>query len=885
MKKIYKVRNDEGQEFEVEEDRLAEAEKDGFLPIVESIDGDIQRVESKNFSLAEKDGYRPVFRFEEPEISKTESALRGAAQGASFGFADEIEAKLKSLTGNKTYEQLIPEVRQKYDQAAEQNPYSYYGAEIAGGLVVPVPGTSLLTAPLKAKKLAGAAKAASKVEPGDITKFKDIFSLNRLGNMALEGATAGALYGAGASTGEDASKVAEDAATGAIVGAVATPVVGAGLSAVGETLKRAADMPIFGRNIQEVFKLSKKTTKEYLDKVESTVAKLKAEGKSPEEIEKAINKIPDPFGTVRSYRKDQDILRQKAEDIVNELTSPQGTGPLGIVNRRYKQAEILMTGDKIGLEMNEILNSLNETTSTETAKILGQKLLGKIVGVSKTKQTPEEIKELAINKITKQMRNELFNKKNELRKQAIEEAKQALSKAGKDAYEVYLPQIEAMYERDKNRLLNQLYNTLKRNPNMEPETKYDILRNAELNMDESFTVRVLKDKATGNAVYQYTASVFGKPDAKVIQGTFPTKTKYENFSKLSPEEKRKAVLEYADNLLKLKQEAIDEVIKGLKISVEKIDDHTVEVTADVPLSADVVLPNKRLEFPLKEIEKFKKDKLDFNDIQRLKSELSDAIENAMESGNYLLKKDLIDFRNALDEKFNKIVEQENPKALAALKEANALRRNITDNDVGLLLKSKKFNPLSGIVDNSERIAELRRLTERVESLLAKEPTELASSKKTDVNDAKRGLQELIDQGIPEAKVLLDKLEDALETANRVYLGRQMYGKTSIQDATTLLRGFMPVGSLALKGGAMAGEMAARISRSKLGKVLEFLNSPPELYNALSEKVKNPTLKRYLKTMAESDAPKRKALVYTILQNNAFKQELRDEAGIDFEEGE
>jgi hypothetical protein len=206
---------------------------------------------------------------------------------------------------------------------------------------VPVPGTSLLTAPLKAKKLAGAAKVASKVEPGDITKFKDIFSLNRLGNMALEGATAGALYGAGASTGAGASEVAEDAATGAIVGAVATPVVGAGLSAVGEALKRTADMPIFGRNIQEVFKLSKKTTKEYLDKVESTVAKLKAEGKSPEEIEKVINEIPDPFGTVRSHRKEQDILRQKAEDIVDELTSPQGAGPLGIVNRKYKQAKII----------------------------------------------------------------------------------------------------------------------------------------------------------------------------------------------------------------------------------------------------------------------------------------------------------------------------------------------------------------------------------------------------------------------------------------------------------------------------------------------------------------------------------------------------------------
>jgi hypothetical protein len=858
MKKVYKVRNDEGRVTEVDEDRLAEAERDGYYPLVESIDGDIKRVESKNFSLAEKDGYRPVFRFEEPEISQTESALRGAAQGASFGFADEIEARLKSLLGDKTYEEIIPEIRQRYDKAAEQNPYSYYGAEIAGGLAVPVPGTTLLTAPLKAKKIAGAAKSAS------------------LSNAALEGAVGGALYGAGSSTGADAAEVAKDVATGAVVGGVAAPVITKGLEAAKQGASKIFDMSIFGRTLKDSFNLAKDTTKKYLDEVENVVSKLKAEGKSPEEIQKEIDKIPDPFGSVKSYVKDQDLLKNKARDIVEELTSPEGAGPLGMVNRKYKQAEALMAADKIGLELNEITSLLDQTVSDEASKSIVKKLIGKVAGSSRTMQTPEELANLAVSKLSKEMRTQLFNKKNELKKEAIEEAKKVFAKAGNDIDSVYIPHLEATFERDKRRYLNKLYNELKKTEDSSTPDIMKKLQEAEDMLDSSFKIERIQDKGTGNAVYQYTA----KTDADVLQGIIPTKTKYEKFGTLTPEEKRKAILEYANDSLKLKEEAIQEIIKGLKVSVNKIDDTAVEAVADVPLSADVFLPNKRIELPLKEIVKYNKDKLNFSDIQRLKGELSDVIESAIESGNIPIKEDLINLRSLLDMKLNEVIERESPQALGALKEANKFRKDIVKNDINLLLNSPRFNPLSNAVNTAKREYELRKLTNKVESLLMEEPSALASSRKTDLKDAIADVQKLIDEGVPEAQILMDKLNSALEIANKVYLGRQIYETRTLPDANRISRAFMPLSSAFAKSAALAGEYSSRIARNKAA---QFLTVNPETYAALSEKVKNPILKKYLKTMAESDAPKRKALLFTILQNNAFKQELKDEAGIDFEE--
>jgi len=132
--------------------------------------------------------------------SKTESFVRGAAQGASMGFADEITAAAESLLTPKSYEQARGESREAYKEAKEANPKTSFAGEMGGAAATAlIPGLGEITIP----------------------------------KMAAQGA----LYGLGASeadltkgTAEEAQQATKDVLTGGAVGAVGG-VVGKGLEA------------------------------------------------------------------------------------------------------------------------------------------------------------------------------------------------------------------------------------------------------------------------------------------------------------------------------------------------------------------------------------------------------------------------------------------------------------------------------------------------------------------------------------------------------------------------------------------------------------------------------------------------------------------------------
>ncbi len=132
-----------------------------------------------------------------------ESGARGAAQGISLGFSDEITGALESSAGSlglvedKTYEQARDEARAANIAAQKANPLSYGGGEIAGGI-----GSMLIPG-------LGAAKVA-----------KGASALSKLGSAAKTGAKLGGLYGAGSSEGQTAVDVAKDTAAGAGSGAL-----------------------------------------------------------------------------------------------------------------------------------------------------------------------------------------------------------------------------------------------------------------------------------------------------------------------------------------------------------------------------------------------------------------------------------------------------------------------------------------------------------------------------------------------------------------------------------------------------------------------------------------------------------------------------------------
>lgn len=95
----YKVKNEKGEEFDVDEDKLSLAENDGFLPVVTK-GTEEYRVSSTDLPQAFSDGFNlkgaPIV--ETPKFSKPEAALKGFASEASMGGIDEASGAVGALT-------------------------------------------------------------------------------------------------------------------------------------------------------------------------------------------------------------------------------------------------------------------------------------------------------------------------------------------------------------------------------------------------------------------------------------------------------------------------------------------------------------------------------------------------------------------------------------------------------------------------------------------------------------------------------------------------------------------------------------------------------------------------------------------------------------------
>ncbi len=144
----------------------------------------------------EDDGWQSIGAGKE-STPAWKSALRGAAQGASLGFADEITGGLESAAGSlglvpdKTYEQARDESRAAYHQAEQDNPNTYLTGQVGGSLAtLAVPGLNV-------------AKGASLVP-----------RLATLGGV-------GAVQGYGLSEGDTAEERLTDAAKGTGAGVLA----------------------------------------------------------------------------------------------------------------------------------------------------------------------------------------------------------------------------------------------------------------------------------------------------------------------------------------------------------------------------------------------------------------------------------------------------------------------------------------------------------------------------------------------------------------------------------------------------------------------------------------------------------------------------------------
>jgi hypothetical protein len=88
------------------------------------------------------------YKRNEAEIEKNKAKntemLRKVAQGFTFGFADEIEAGVRSALGDREYRELRDEIRDKGIQFALENPKLSAALEIAGAIAMPGLGAAKL---------------------------------------------------------------------------------------------------------------------------------------------------------------------------------------------------------------------------------------------------------------------------------------------------------------------------------------------------------------------------------------------------------------------------------------------------------------------------------------------------------------------------------------------------------------------------------------------------------------------------------------------------------------------------------------------------------------------------------------------------------------------
>lgn len=202
------------------------------------------------------------------EPSQTEAALRGTAQGASYGFIDEATAGVESALGSlglvpdKTYEQALQETQAAYDKAQKAHEWTYLGGQLAGGLAT---GGGVAAGALKAIK--PLAQLSKYINPNTA----------KLAGVLGTGVIEGGLTGAGqAKPGERLEGAKEGAKGGGVLGLLVPATVGTAKVAKQKLIDPLLDTSIadaakktFGMGYEKGLNVFSKGTPEKIERLAS----------------------------------------------------------------------------------------------------------------------------------------------------------------------------------------------------------------------------------------------------------------------------------------------------------------------------------------------------------------------------------------------------------------------------------------------------------------------------------------------------------------------------------------------------------------------------------------------------------------------------------------
>lgn len=220
--------------------------------------------------------------------SWAESLGRGALQGATLGFSDELAGVIESVVTDKTYEQARDESRSKNKAAQEAHPWLYGGGELAGGAATAlVPG--LGAAGGLGKAVATGAAAGLGSSDADLTK-------GEFGKAAVDTAVGGAAGLAAHGAGK---------AIGGLVGGAEERADKRLLSSVGDRANKSVRDKMAGdaANVLEVVK-AKGLDQVAKDPVALQAASKAAKAETGKAIGEAFRVIDEETGTMGAPVRD-----------------------------------------------------------------------------------------------------------------------------------------------------------------------------------------------------------------------------------------------------------------------------------------------------------------------------------------------------------------------------------------------------------------------------------------------------------------------------------------------------------------------------------------------------------------------------------------------------
>jgi hypothetical protein len=298
--------------------------------------------------------------------------LRMSAQGLTFGFADEIEAFVRSLGGGEgqTYEAIRDDIRNKLTRYKEQNPTEAITYETVGAL-----------APTALSLLSGVGTGAGLANIARLTRtgtqaIPAVATLGgrvpRLAQGAATGAAYGGLYGVGTGEGtieQRLSQARDFAGSGAAFGAGGQAILGVVRGTTKpfiNLLSRAKDENGINNLSRDIRKMAKKSYQD-LDNSGNGISTANLTNAYNSQYRNIVNKYGYNPDLPKVSSQLQDLTEQGLADFVSVIKNAENAGKLNVslkelydlkrrLNFRYGQS--LSTAKQPALK--DLVNSIDK---------------------------------------------------------------------------------------------------------------------------------------------------------------------------------------------------------------------------------------------------------------------------------------------------------------------------------------------------------------------------------------------------------------------------------------------------------------------------------------------------------------------------------------------